>query len=168
MPTKVTFFHGNSLFGIISLTMRARFGERQLRTSSKRAKIEPFVIFCLHQREDLAARHPTFTSGQLTSTLGAMWRDLSAVEKQEYVGIARREAVEPTLPRKRQRRIAMADREAANARDSGPGNEPERVFTFARPPYLWVIPRGAFGASAAAASQSAFAGEIASTASISQ
>jgi hypothetical protein len=122
--------------------MRARFGERHSRADYKREKIQPFVIFCLHQGEDLAARNPQFTCGELTSTLGAMWRELPALEKQEYVVIAQREAVDPTPPWKRQRRIAMEEREAANARDSGPGNEPERVFTFARPPCLWVIPAG--------------------------
>jgi hypothetical protein len=79
----------------ITFGMRAALSAKYSAASDKRSKIEPFLMFCLHQRDELAARHPNFTCGELTSTLGAMWRTFSPGEKLGYIAAARRAAVDP-------------------------------------------------------------------------
>lgn len=144
--------------------MRPRLGDRNSRACDKRSQIEPFVIFCVHQRDEVVAQNPDLNCGQITSVLGAMWRALPMEGKQEYVALARSEAAHPTPPRKRQRPVAAPQRPPAidPGLAVGPSSSPEETEqppSFHAIPHLWVVPRGRFGLCAANVSQSAFAVE---------
>jgi hypothetical protein len=125
--------------------MRNHSIERSFRGLSKKARIEPFVIFCLHQRPELADRNPEFTNSQLTATLGRMWRTMPSEDKQEYYELALSvvRSHSPLRPRAR-KRSALPKAHDAPASES---------ISFTDSPHLWVVSRGSSGACAAAASQ---------------
>jgi hypothetical protein len=149
--------------------MRPRSVQNLSQRSYKRKKIEPFIMFCLHRRSELAAENPHLNCGQVTAALGSIWRALPPEEKEIYVIIAAKQATDLGPRRKRQRRVPKM--ETAVDTDFSfstpappppdPENEPDHVapFAFDNTPYLWIIPRGSFGQSAAAASLIANAAE---------
>jgi hypothetical protein len=74
----------------------------RVRIAVKRARIEPYVMFCLHLRPQLREQHPEKTSSEITSCLGQLWKHLPAHSKEFYHGLARRVINDPApvpLPR---------------------------------------------------------------------
>jgi hypothetical protein len=54
-----------------------------------RIKAEPFQIFCLRNRRDVAQLNPHLSFFEVTSVLGRLWRGLTLAQKSEYVDFAK-------------------------------------------------------------------------------
>jgi hypothetical protein len=113
--------------------------------------MEPFQIFSLHQRPQLAVDNPGLSNSRLTSVLSQMWRSLTPGEKQEYVDVAVSHVMSKgrlgKLPRARRAKLLV------------PPPFQELRPDFGRLPEFAIIPRGSFGASAADASEHALSGQ---------
>ena len=53
-----------------------------------RFKMDPFQIFCIQNRKQIAIIHPEMKTWEITSYLSQVWRSKSNTEKQIYVEIA--------------------------------------------------------------------------------
>jgi hypothetical protein len=121
--------------------------------SSKRIRMEPFQIFSLRRRTEVAQQNPGLTNSALISLLGRMWRALPPNEKEEYMDLALN--VDPADRPTRRRR---SPRPAADPDDDTPILDEAQLKPSSDAPKqddgprFSIIPRGFSGTQAANAS----------------
>jgi hypothetical protein len=115
--------------------------------------MEPFQIFALWRRAEVAQQNPGLTNSGLISLLGRMWRALPPNEKEEYMALALNvtPADRPTRRRRSPTRLPAPEDDALFADEPQPGPSGETPMADDRPLFS-VIPRGSSGTQAASAS----------------
>jgi hypothetical protein len=131
------------------------------RGSTKRIRIEPFQIFSLRRRAEVAQQNPGLSNSALISLLGRMWRSLSQSKKEEYMELA----VNPN-PADRPARRRKPPRRSQPHVDYPPPLEAIPLTPTEQParpeecPQFSIVPRGSSGIQAATVSnQIVFSGQ---------
>jgi hypothetical protein len=121
--------------------------------TTKHFQMEPFQIFSFHRRAEVAQQNPGLSNSQLISKLGEMWRELSPVEKEQYMVLALNvpPANRPTRPRKLPQHPEL-QADAPPSIHETPQTLIERVSQCKECPQFAIIPRGSSGTQAAMAS----------------
>jgi hypothetical protein len=66
--------------------------------ASKKRRTDPFQVFCMKNRADLAAQNPNDPVGIITSRLSQVWRSMNSDQKNLYVALARQFDQAPPAP----------------------------------------------------------------------
>jgi hypothetical protein len=111
--------------------------------------MEPFQIFLLRKRSEVAAQNPDLTNSELTSLLGRMWRSLPQNEKIEYLHLAFSVTENQSPSRKRRRKSKPKPPPEQPLPVTPPVEETTKTEDF---PQFSIIPRGSSGTQAAEAS----------------
>jgi hypothetical protein len=113
-------------------------------------RTEPFQIFSLRHRPELARQNPSLSSSELTSALGSMWRSLTFQARQEYLQMASSVATKGKDVRKRRPKPPTFD-----VPPNGPVPDAWVAHVSVKIeecPLLSIVPRGQSGVLAAMAS----------------
>jgi hypothetical protein len=116
-----------------------------------RVMIEPYRIFFLRKRAEIAQQNPGLSNSELTSLLGRLWRAMGTSEKQEYlhlavnVGQKSRDARRRRRPPSRRMTTSLDPAETANPPDMSPHELQSPVADVA----FCIIPRQSSGTVAA-------------------
>lgn len=105
----------------------------------QRQIIEPFQIFCLEKREDVAMKNPNLNSSEVTSLLGYLWRSLTPEKKEFYISMS----IRPI------RTVNETQSYKMNKLPKPKVKIPKAIentkVSQKRPPMIYVVPRGSIG-----------------------
>jgi hypothetical protein len=73
---------------IITNSSSSMSSDQPPKEPTKRIRMEPFQIFSLRRRAEVARQNPGLSNSALLSLLGRIWRSLPQSEKEEYMELA--------------------------------------------------------------------------------
>jgi hypothetical protein len=134
-------------------SLQSMSSNKMRKESTKRIQMEPFQIFSLRRRAEVAQQNPGLSNSAFISLLGRMWRSMSQKEKEEYMELALNvtPADRPTRRRKPPKN-PPPPADAPPPPDEIPQTQTEEPARHENSPQFSIVPRGSSGTQAANAS----------------